>query len=48
MSRVISVEANWDPEADLLEDEAQGEEVEVPFEFCARFSESLRIRSRVG
>ena len=78
MSRVISVEANWDPEAkvwvaesgdiplvteaptvegllaklpgiiqDLLEDEAHGQEVEVPFEFCARFSENLRIRSRV-
>ena len=79
MSRAISVEANWDPEAkvwvaesndiplvteaptvedllaklpgiiqDLLEDERDGNEVEVPFEFCARFSERLRIRSRVG
>ena len=79
MSRVISVEASWDPEAkvwvaesndiplvteaptveallaklpgiiqDLLKDQAPGQEVEVPFEFCARFSESLRSRSRVG
>jgi hypothetical protein len=79
MPRVISVEANWDPEAkvwvaesndiplvteaatvedllaklpgiieDLLEDEAPGQEVEVPFEFCARFSKNIRIRSRVG
>jgi hypothetical protein len=78
MSRVISAEANWDPEAkvwgaesndiplvteaptvegllaklpgiiqDLLEDERDGNEVEGPFEFCARFSERLRIRSRV-
>ncbi len=32
---------------DLLEDERDGQEVEVPFEFCARFSERLRIRSRI-
>ena len=77
MSRVITVQANWDPEAkvwvaesddiplvteaptveallgklpgiiqDLLEDEDDGEEAMVPFEFCARFSETVRVRSR--
>jgi hypothetical protein len=77
MSRIIAVEANWDPEAkvwvaesadiplvaeaptvealvaklpgllqDLLEDQNEGGDTDVPFELCARFSESVRVRGR--
>jgi hypothetical protein len=31
-----------------LEDEAEGKGLDIAFEFCARFSESVHIRSRAA
>jgi hypothetical protein len=33
---------------DLLEDEADGKDLDIAFEFCARFTESVHIRSRAA
>ena len=33
---------------DLLEDEADGKGLDIAFEFCARFSKSVHIRSRAA
>ncbi|HEY7243534.1 MAG TPA: DUF1902 domain-containing protein [Xanthobacteraceae bacterium] len=33
---------------DLLEDEAGGKELDVAFDFCARLTESVHIRSRAA
>jgi hypothetical protein len=33
---------------DLMEDEADSKGLDIAFEFCARFSESVHIRSRAA
>ena len=59
MGRTIVVNATWDPEEslwaklpgiiqDLLQDETDGQEVEIPVQLITHSTENVRVRSRVA